>query len=513
MRKIAFLLVLSLLLVSPALAQSGALAYGSNTLGTLSADAPLAFFTFNGTAGDLVSIQVIGIGIDPAVSLNSPAQQQLANNDNESPGTTDARINLSLPQTGIFTVLVSSVTGAPGDFLLRLNGQAAPLTTALTDVPVDANIAPESPQWFSFSASPTEIITLNVTTAAVDFGFRVIVRDVDGNLVALVSGSDIVGVSLPFPPGSEVYTVEITAYDAPGQVSIFIGGPAAAAHAVPEPVQTEEAAPPPVLPAGACGVSPGQGIVNVRAGAGTSFGIIGQLRPSQVLEVTGRLNDWYQVIVPNVGTGWVSSTVVFTTGDCRAVPQLEGGQAPPPVETEEVDQPTATYTPSATPTIDGQPTATYTPTYTPTTHQDQQGSTPTYTPTATPTAPVPTAPPDANFNSPLNIPLDSNVSVTDFVSYPDGDREDMVRWDISGMNANSALSGGRARLVISASCFGTGTHQVRFFTGGQTFNCGQTLIDREVTADSRTGQFTITAIGGEGTYVQWVLAGSATRTN
>ena len=81
------------------------------------------------------------------------------------------------------------------------------------------------------------------------------------------------------------------------------------------------------------------------------------------------------------------------------------------------------------------------------------------------------------------------------------------------MNPNSSLSGGRARLIIAVSCFGTGTQDIQFFTGGQTYNCGQTIVDQEVTYDSRTGQVTITAVGGQGTYVQWVLTGTATRTN
>jgi hypothetical protein len=176
----------------------------------------------------------------------------------------------------------------------------------------------------------------------------------------------------------------------------------------------------------------------------------------------------------------------------------------PPIEA------TPTYTPTSTTAQqqDQQPTATYTAT----TAQQQQ-PTATYTPSYTPTTPPPppTAPPDANFNSPLTIPLDSTASVTDFVSYPDGDREDRVRWDISGMNPTSSLSGGRARLILAVSCFGTGTNEVTFFTGGQTYSCGQTIVDREVTADSRTGQVTITAVAGTGTYVQWVLTGTATR--
>ena len=75
------------------------------------------------------------------------------------------------------------------------------------------------------------------------------------------------------------------------------------------------------------------------------------------------------------------------------------------------------------------------------------------------------------------------------------------------------LSGGRARLVIAVSCFGEGIDNIQVFTGGQTYTCGQTIVDREVTYDSRTGQVTITAVGGQGTYVQWVLTGTATRVN
>jgi hypothetical protein len=159
-----------------------------------------------------------------------------------------------------------------------------------------------------------------------------------------------------------------------------------------------------------------------------------------------------------------------------------------------------------------QATPTYTPSYTPPAQQQQP--TATYTPSYTPTIPAAqVAPEDAGFNNPLNIQLDSTASVLDFVSYPGGDREDRVRWDIIGMNQNSSLPGGRARLIIAVSCFGQNTNQVQFFTGGQTYSCGQTIVDQEVTAGQKTGSVVITAVGGEGTYVQWVLTGTATRVN
>ena len=129
------------------------------------------------------------------------------------------------------------------------------------------------------------------------------------------------------------------------------------------------------------------------------------------------------------------------------------------------------------------------------------------------TLPDQIAPDDPRFNNPLDIPLDSTASVLDFVSFPNGDFEDRVRYSVVGMNPNPSLPGGQARLVISATCFGEGNEHIEFFTGGQTFACGQTLVDRIVTADSDTGSVVITAVGGVGTYVQWVLTGTATRTN
>ncbi len=368
MRKIIFLLVLSLLLIVPAFAQEDVLVYGTNMLGTLSAESSQAEFTFGGTAGDLVTIEVIGVtaGLDPAVSLNSPALQNLASNDNDplQAGTTDARISLRLPENGVFRILVNSVTGTSGDFLLRLNGQTPPPATELTDAPQDASITPDIPQFFSFGASSTEIITLNVTTATADFGFRTIVRDANGSLVALVSGSDAVGISLPFAPGDGLYTAEITALDAnaPGQVSISVGGPVVSAQAEStEPVaeKTEEALEP-------CGITPNGGQVNVRSGPSTAFDIIAELQPSQVLEATGTANYWYQVVVPNVGTGWVSDTVVFATGECRSIPEVEPPLPPPTATLEGTPAPVqATPTATATPAATEQPATTPTVTATP----------------------------------------------------------------------------------------------------------------------------------------------------
>jgi hypothetical protein len=216
----------------------------------------------------------------------------------------------------------------------------------------------------------------------------------------------------------------------------------------------------------------------------------------------------------------VFSGAVQSAGACNNLPTLPSPSQPDsgtsPTITGTPPTPTYTYTPTATytATLPGQPTATYTYTAT------QPGQpTATYTYTASPTASLtntvaaPTAPPDANVNGTLTIPLDSTASFTDFVSYPNGDTQDRVNYTINGMNPNSALSGGRARLILAVSCFGTGTQNITFFTNGQTYSCGQTIFDQEVTYDSRTGSVLITAVAGTNTYVQWVVTGTATRVN
>ena len=510
--RLIYVLVLMLMVALSAPVQAqGVLNYGDTIVGSLSAQAPLAFFTFNGTVGDRVTVVAIGItpDLDPAVSLNSPSQQQLANNDNDttSADTTDARVTLTLAQTGLHTILVNSVTGVPGDFLIRVFGQPAVAITDVSNTPATVVLG-EATQVFSFDADPFAPVTLNISTVAPGLGFSSRIFDDDGQPLALLSGSDLAPVSLNIPPGTGTYTVELTSItpDIAGQVFVSIGTapgqPVQQPPTIPPPAATEEV----TVTDDVCNIgAQTSASVNVRSGPGIDFAVWTTLDAGERLIVTGVFNTWFRVDVPGIGPGWARRDVLTTFGPCDIVPVVSIADVPvlptitstPTVSQQPVQAtPTATPTATASPTTMQQATATYTPSYTPTTPPAAQVS-----------------PEDTRFNNPLNIPLDNTASVLDFVSYPGGDREDRVAWDITGMNSNSSLSGGRARLVISVACFGEGTDQIQFFTGGQTYGCGQTLVDQEVTFNTKTGSVVITAVGGEGTYVQWVLTGTATRTN
>jgi uncharacterized protein YraI len=471
---------------------------------------------------------------------------------------------------GVYQLTLQATAGS-GELLIQLNSTSAapePLglgessTIEVTDSTARYLLEPPAD-------GPVTTLMIDLTGEGETVPAFTLVDPETGEVVLSVAGGVFPSFAITLPAG-EAYVLSIEPGEEPVLATVQWSEAIPAEEPTPDTASAPAGAPgdssappgdssgssgsgPSSSSSGACQVVIGGTGVNVRSGPGLNFNPpIGQATPGTIWTVTGRSTDnaWWQINFNNT-VGWVSAQIsaVQAQGNCANVPIASSGPpssggppvsggSPTPTPTASVTPggPTATFTstftpsptytpggptltptftpsftPTASPTLNV--TATFTPSYTPTTQLQQPTATftPSYTPTTPPAAQE--APPDANFNAPLNIPLDSTASVTDFVSFPGGDTQDRVRWDISGMNPNSALSGGRARLTLAVSCFGTGLENITFFTGGSSFGCGQTIVDREVTADSRTGQVTISAVGGEGTYVQWVLTGTAVRVN
>jgi uncharacterized protein YraI len=538
-------------------AQVTLLDYGTAVLGTLSSQSPLAIYGFNGNAGERVTVQVISLtpGFTVSTSINAPTQQQLALGipDPVDPGT--LRASYRLTDTGFHTVIIST-TGATGDYLVRLTASPPFEAQPLTSAPLSLTLTPDLPsQFFYIDGNPGASQIVNVVAESPDFAFGVVLRDSSGEIVGSYTGSGQQAIALSLPAGTMRYEIEVLPLT-PGQVGVVIvsvgtssastgssgssgstgstgstgSSPqptATVSGSVPNPVSTTE------VTGGCVATNLTGAAINVRGGPGTNFALVSSMAAGASLSVVGSNSGWYAVYLPNGQTAWVFGDLVTLSGDCTAVPFVNPNQPiatptytytptstttgptptytytqPGPTATFQQVGPTATYTntqpgPTATYTnTQPGPTATYT--YTPT-----HTYTPTYTPTTPP--PPPEAPADSNYA--LVIPLDSTASITDFVSYPGGDREDRVSYRVTGMNPSVAFSGGQARMVITASCFGTGTQNVTFFASGQTYSCGQTVVDRIVNFDSNTGGVTITAVAGPNTYVQWVLTATVTRTN
>jgi uncharacterized protein YraI len=75
--------------------------------------------------------------------------------------------------------------------------------------------------------------------------------------------------------------------------------------------------------------------LNLRAGPGTQYGIVGQLREGDALTVTGKNNeacDWLQVVTTGEIEGWVTSQFVILQVPCADIP-IVPTPTPPPTQT------------------------------------------------------------------------------------------------------------------------------------------------------------------------------------
>lgn len=516
--KVVILTLCLTLLVSGVSAQSiGVLSSGTAQFGSLSAQSPIGLFTFQGNQGDLAQIGLIGLqpGMNLSASLQSPSQQGVGTSQPDPGIGADAQINAFLPATGTYSILVG---GNAGDFIISLN--LVPTTNA-------GVLFPGAPQAVSFTGNQGSIASFSGAAGSplaitLDAAPNTLYTATVFNPLGQIAGTAraIPQACFLLNAADGLFTLVVTGLnaDAVGSVNANVGsscGGAAPQIQQPQiqpPVVTEQVAPPAGQGAGqpaptVCTAFSG-GAVNIRSGAGTEFGIIGQLQPGTGVPVSGiTSNGWLQV-QSQFGVGFVSQTVVSLSGPCGGLPLVQspaspGGGQPqptvaPPAVTATLTGPTPTFTSTSPGPTQPGPTATYTPTQ-------------PLVPTNTATVAVPTAPPDSNYA--LTVPLDSTVSITDFVSYPGGDVEDVVSYNTSGLNPNSALPGGIATMVFSFSCFGTGTQNINFRVDGNDRPCGGTYTRNNVNADSDTGAVRIQATGGTNTYVQWVVTVTLTRNN
>jgi len=509
---LAIAMICGLILATHVSAQP-VLNYGSTTIGTLSDDMPIAIYTFKGEEDDQVAIQVIGLSSDLDLSTtlqNGTEILTITEYDPFTLGSTDVRIDYRLPETSTYVIFISSPSEQIGDFVVKLSGQ--PIADKTIQAEADITIDGDSVQYYEFNNPANTITTVSLNTESPDFAFHTLVYNGEGRIIHTSLGTSTqINVNK-----ADDYEIALRAVDptTEGVITVESNSRQIATQAVSQEDDTPTVQTPtpsffvptqyvnPIFDAyDKCGIF-SEGFPNIRTGPSTTNTVITQVQPGVAYNVFGKYLDWYQVLVPIYGSGWVSSKVVGTGGNCDNIPFISPNNTPVlPTHTPTI---TNTPTPTHTATATNTPTSTPTPTITPT-------PTTTDTPRPSPTVVIQTAPEDVSPNSPLNVLLGNTVSVSDFVSYPNGDTEDVVSWDVSGMEEDTSSPNGRAHLVIIATCFGDDTDTVEFIIDGQFYQCGDTLFDDDVTFDTKTGSVTITAFKGEDTYTQWVLTGTATR--
>jgi uncharacterized protein YraI len=182
----------------------------------------------------------------------------------------------------------------------------------------------------------------------------------------------------PEAPGS--YTLEIKAYNEQGAVN----APAiVAVNAAAEGANGTETATPTLTPETPTATVPGgpalvtQTDLNVRAGPGTNYALLGLFPTGTTVEIIGRdeSRQWWQVRFPPApdSIGWVSADPTFSkVSNAENVPVAQAPPTPtstptdtplPPTDTPTAttvpptDTPTATATATSTPTATGEPTS------------------------------------------------------------------------------------------------------------------------------------------------------------
>jgi len=205
------------LVVRPLAAQSGGvLTYNTITFGQIDATG-LASYTFDGTAGDLITARVLGVsgGLNPSVQLFTLAGATIVRSDDYflSDRVADAFVSFVLPQTGSYLLMIEG-GGSQGGYVLQLNGrppvQAEPLAY---DAPVRAEIpASPPPQYWTFTAGncPTTLTITNETGGdPFTFPYTAIVRAEDGRRLGELRGGRALQNRLTVPANSGRYEVEL----------------------------------------------------------------------------------------------------------------------------------------------------------------------------------------------------------------------------------------------------------------------------------------------------------------
>lgn len=188
-KALRYLLIVGLmaLLVAPALAQADqSIAFGQTIEGEIE-DNETESYTFQGEAGQLVSITLISDDFDPLLVLLDADGQELTINDDGGPGSLNARIGpYPLPEDGEYTIVVDSYSHYYSTFSASLEGEYT-LTLEQVDFQpieytqkVEGELGDNSQAYYRFHGEAGDVI--NIVATSDDFGTRVSLSS-DGNLL------------------------------------------------------------------------------------------------------------------------------------------------------------------------------------------------------------------------------------------------------------------------------------------------------------------------------------------
>jgi uncharacterized protein YraI len=382
------LLIAVLLVCALGVSAQGAvvpIAIGENKTGEMSPAAPTATFVVSSASPLSVDVRVLAItaGLTPQFRVIDPSGIVVQNVSNTGAQTSVQGV-LNLTTTGAYQIVVSSATGASGQFLISVQ-PGEPLEPPEALVPGeavgDSVDRRSSRRAYAFTGLTNDLLLLAVRSELNVTGPLVTLRDAETGELLGSGSARLAGVTFRIPPGPLDYLLEVT--HSGGGVQDFVvcleaenglvrcidGGAQVVPTQAPTiivvvPTFAPPTFPPPtpiILPTlpnfGACVIATSSvTTVNVRSGPGLNFPVVTQLPYQNMALALGRLADgtWWQVNYNGI-IGWIAASVTRIGGNCAAIPVVFPTAIPvtfvpttQPAPATATPTPTATFTPTAT---------------------------------------------------------------------------------------------------------------------------------------------------------------------
>lgn len=219
---VAILMAIALLPSAPTITQAqggGTISYGAKVFGTIAADAPRVIYSFEGGAGDVITVIADNWTgtLDLRAELIAPNGLIIASSAQNTLDDTmqGAYLSAVLPGDGIYLLWITSEDETTGDFALTLLGRGAPDSTELIfGQAVEVTLIPAADPlrfWFEAEDCPTSLIVTNLSEGLpFTYPFVVRVYDQRGQTVALLRGGEELEDWVTVTPLSGRYEVEVS---------------------------------------------------------------------------------------------------------------------------------------------------------------------------------------------------------------------------------------------------------------------------------------------------------------
>ena len=314
--------LLALLLVIPvvlARAQINLLNDDEMVSAELTAAMPLAFYTFNGAVGDIVTIRAAA-GIDsaltPVISVIDPGQRQIAISGGQA---ANAEVVITISRAGTYSLLVGG-DGTLGAFTLWLGRSADEVTTAPSITPSPDAEMPEVMPGLDVTATPSPTADLCVASGTA----LVTIRrspSTAADVVTLIERGESVPVLGIF---EDWYGVSV--FGAVGwvrQVDVLLNGgcdhlPMLTLGGMPI---TPTPTPPPPSTEGCAVTSATLAGIHIRPSARAD--IYGLIERGESYPIVGMYQEWYGIEIMPGAVGWVRRADVALIGACGNLPTLD----------------------------------------------------------------------------------------------------------------------------------------------------------------------------------------------